>query len=59
MNKKRKRKIKIGRILEFFCIGLVMGIIEDMIAVRTITGTMITWHIIGIIAIFIIVIMIN
>lgn len=42
-------KIKLGRFLEFFIIGVCLGIIEDVIAVKASTGAMITWQTIGII----------
>jgi len=42
--------MKIGRLLEFLIIGVVMGIIEDLIAVGATTGVTITWKVIGIIA---------
>ena len=45
MNKK-----VLERFLEFFLIGLVLGIIEDIIAVTLSTGAPITWKMIGIIA---------
>lgn len=34
-----------GRLLEFFIIGLVMGIAEDIIAVSLSTGAMISWNV--------------
>lgn len=45
MNKKQ-----LERFLEFFLIGLVMGIAEDMIAVKAATGINITWKMVLIIA---------
>ena len=45
MNKK-----VIERFLEFFVIGLIMGIAEDAIAIVATTGAHITWTMIGIIA---------
>ncbi len=44
-------KIKLGRLLEFFIIGVCLGIIEDIIAVKASTGVAITWQTIGIITI--------
>ncbi len=41
--------MKRGRLLEFFIIGVVMGIAEDLIAVSASTGTLITWEVIGIV----------
>ena len=41
------RKVEI--FLEFFVFGVVMGIIEDLIAVKATTGVTITWNTIGII----------
>lgn len=41
--------LKPGRILEFFIIGVLLGVIEDMIAVRAATGALITWKVLGII----------
>ena len=38
------------RFIEFFFIGLVMGIIEDLIAVKAVTDITITWKMAGIIA---------
>ena len=40
----------IERFAEFFFIGLVMGVIEDVIAVKAVTDISITWKMIGIIA---------
>lgn len=34
-----------GRILEFFIIGLCMGVVEDIIAVAVSTGESITWNV--------------
>ena len=39
-----------GRLLEFFIIGLVMGITEDVIAVAVSTGESITWNILWVVA---------
>ncbi len=41
--------MKKGRILEFFIIGVVAGIIEDLIAVKAATGTVIDIKILGIV----------
>lgn len=35
--------------LEFLCFGVIMGVIEDVIAVKVASGTPITWEVIGII----------
>jgi len=35
--------------LEFLIFGVVVGVIEDLIAVKVATGTTITWRIFGII----------
>ncbi len=45
MNKK-----VVERFLEFFIIGLLMGIAEDAIAVVATTGAHVSWKMIGIIA---------
>lgn len=37
--------------LEFLIFGVVMGITEDLIAVKLATGEVITWEIIGIVTI--------
>ena len=42
--------VKLRRLLEFFFIGLMLGIAEDVIAVTVSTGEPITWKMIGIIA---------
>jgi len=42
--------MKLGRMLEFFIVGLVLGIVEDIIAIGASTDVSITWNIIGIIA---------
>ncbi|UZE93921.1 MAG: hypothetical protein IB618_04155 [Candidatus Pacearchaeota archaeon] len=42
--------MKLGRLLEFFIVGMGLGIIEDLIAIGLATGATITWHIVGIIA---------
>ena len=38
--------MRLGRLLEFFIIGVVMGIVEDVIAVAISTGASITWKVI-------------
>ena len=43
------RKV-LERFLEFFLIGLLLGIVEDIIAIKLSTGAPITWKMIGIIA---------
>ena len=35
--------------LEFLCFGVIMCVIEDMIAVRITSGTPITWKVFGVI----------
>jgi 1,4-dihydroxy-2-naphthoate octaprenyltransferase len=42
--------MKLGRLLEFFVIGIVFGIAEDLIAVYASTGRF-SWHILWIVAI--------
>lgn len=42
--------MKLGRLLEFFVIGVVFGIAEDLIAVYASTGKF-SWHILWIVAI--------
>ncbi len=39
------KKMRLGRMLEFFIIGVVMGIVEDIIAVSISTGASITWKV--------------
>ncbi len=46
---KRKRK-RLEVFLEFLLFGLVMGIIEDVIAIKFSTGEPLTWKVIGIVA---------
>ena len=41
--------MKLGRILEFFIIGVVAGILEDVIAIKAATGADIDWKVIGIV----------
>jgi len=35
--------------LEFLVFGIIVGVIEDLIAVEIVTGEPITWHVVGII----------
>jgi len=50
-DKKDKRKrTRLEVFLEFFIFGLIMGIVEDLIAVRLITGEPFSWKIVGIVA---------
>lgn len=44
------RQINVRRVLEFFLVGLAMGIAEDLIAVKLATGVSLDLRIIGIIA---------
>ena len=39
------KKMRLGRMVEFFIIGVVMGIVEDIIAVTISTGASITWKV--------------
>jgi len=41
------RKLEI--IFEFLIFGILLGITEDLIAIKLATGTPITWHVIGIV----------
>ena len=41
------RKLEI--ILEFFVFGVILGVTEDIIAVKVATGETLTWEVIGII----------
>ena len=43
-----KRKLEI--FLEFLIFGLVMGIVEDLIAVKVASGDPITWNVIWVVA---------
>ncbi len=43
MNQKIKKQIT-SHLIEFFFIGLVMGVAEDMIAIYLATDTKITYH---------------
>lgn len=40
----------VERFAEFFFVGLIAGIIEDIIAIKAVTDIQITWKIVGIIA---------
>ena len=42
--------MKFGRVLEFFIIGVIAGIVEDVIAIRAATDAIIDWKVIGIVA---------
>jgi hypothetical protein len=44
-----KRAKRIEVILEFLIFGIVIGIVEDILAVKLTTGAPITWKVIGII----------
>lgn len=44
-----KKHKKIEVIIEFLIFGIVLGIVEDALAVKLITGEAITWSTIGII----------
>lgn len=46
----KEEKMQLGRFLEFFIIGVVMGITEDIIAVSASTGALVTWRVILIVA---------
>lgn len=37
--------------LEFFVFGFLMGIVEDIIAIKLTSGEQITWHIVGIVTV--------
>lgn len=48
VNNKAKRNVKVHRIvrfLEFFVVGVVFGISEDLIAISFSTGSPITWRV--------------
>ena len=40
----------IKRFAEFFVIGLVFGIIEDLLAIEAVSETILTWRVVGIVA---------
>jgi hypothetical protein len=40
---------KLEVILEFFIFGVVLGVVEDALAVKIVSGEPITWNVIGII----------
>lgn len=48
--KEYRKRERLEIFLEFFVFGLIMGVVEDLIAIRLSTGEPITWKIIGIIA---------
>lgn len=35
--------------MEFAVFGIVIGVIEDLIAVKLVTGEAITWHVVGLV----------
>lgn len=45
----KSRAHKIGVLLEFLIFGIVVGVVEDLIAVKFATGEAITWEIVWII----------
>jgi len=50
MEKKRIKKAKrLEVFLEFLIFGIIMGVTEDIIAVKVATGASITWHTVWII----------
>lgn len=44
LNKTDKRTI-VAHLLEFFFVGLIMGITEDLLAIHFATDAEITWHV--------------
>ena len=36
--------------LEFFVFGMVMGVVEDLIVIKLVTGASLTWEVVGIVA---------
>lgn len=42
-------KISYKRLVDFFIIGIILGIVEDLIAIWLVTSSGITWHVIGIV----------
>jgi hypothetical protein len=40
----------VKRFAEFFVIGLLFGVVEDLIAIRSVSDTLITWEVLGIVA---------
>jgi len=43
----RAKKIEVT--FEFFLFGVIIGIVEDIVAVKVVTGEEITWEVVGII----------
>lgn len=46
-NKKKWQKLEV--FLEFLIIGVVIGVVEDLIAIRVVSDVSITWDVVGII----------
>lgn len=44
-----KKLKRVEVFLEFLLFGVIMGVVEDVIAIKLSTGEMITWRMIGII----------
>ena len=40
----------INQFLEFFIVGMVMGVVEDLIAIKLITNEPFSWHVLWIVA---------
>lgn len=50
MDEKKLRKLKrVEVFLEFLVFGIIIGIIEDVIAILITTDARITWHLVGIV----------
>lgn len=47
MKKKNLKRLEV--FFEFFIFGIVIGVVEDLIAVKLTTGYSITWHTVGIV----------
>lgn len=47
--KERIRKRKLEVMLEFFIFGVIFGVVEDVLAVKIVTGETITWEVVGIV----------
>lgn len=47
MNLKNAKRLEV--FFEFLVFGIVIGVIEDLIAVYVATGNPITWHIVGVV----------
>lgn len=45
-----KNHKKVTRLIEFFLIGLLLGIVEDILAIKFATGEPITWRVVMIAA---------